>query len=150
MSCKREAKCNQCVGQTKAGAQCRRPTCKFGPYCYQHSPVEVKDAGSKGDGLFAKRDIKKHTTIGDYKQGEPLTQAQFDRRYPSGRATHVAKIGATYYDGKNPHCTIAAKANSGRGRNNAKINRNGKLVTTKNVRKGQEIEAGYGSAYRVA
>ncbi len=148
-SCSRDHKCNKCIAKTKQGEQCRRPTCKWGPYCYQHTPLEIMDAGHKGEGLFATRDIKKNTVIADYKQGKPLTQEQFEQKYPGGRATHVAKIGRTYYDASNVACSVAGKVNSGRGRNNARINNNGKLVTTKNISKGKEIEAGYSNAFRL-
>lgn len=147
--CKRDRPCTRCTGKTKSGNQCARATCKWGPYCFQHSPVEIKKAPGKGEGLFAKKDIKAGTILADYRQGEPLTEAQFKKKYPDPKKppTHVAKIQETYYDGISG-CTVAAKANNGGSANNSKINNNGKLVTTKNVPKGKEVQTSYGGTFR--
>lgn len=147
--------CPRCNGVTKHGAQCRLPTCKWAPRCHLHTEVEVRPSNipNAGRGLFAKTTLRKGDVVADYKLGtEPLTAAQFLARYPNRRATHVALVHGTYYDARDAHKSVAGMANrapSG-GRNNARINGNGRLeITAKTVPSGREILLSYGAGYRL-
>ena len=148
-------RCPQCNAITKGGGhRCKLVTCKFAPKCYHHTAVQVGQSNipGAGRGLFARRTIKQGETIANYTLGtQPLTQQMFDMRYPDGRATHVAQIHGTYYDASNSAKSIAGMANraTSGSRNNAKINQNGGVVTTRQVRKGQEIYLSYGRSYRL-
>ena len=147
-------RCPQCNALTKAGQRCKNKTCKWAPKCHNHTALEVKQSNipGAGRGLFARRTIKQGETIANYTLGtQPLTQQMFDMRYPDGRATHVAQIHGTYYDASNSAKSIAGMINrapSG-SRNNARINQNGGVVTTKPIRAGQELFLSYGRSYRL-
>ena len=143
--------CVSCRGKTKSGAACSRSTCKYAPFCWQHSSVEVKRSTipGAGRGLFAKRDIKKDQKVGDYTVGtEKLTGAQYTERYPNRRSTHVAKVGNYYYDATNPKRNVAGMANRKPGGNNLKLKSSGALVANKNIRAGSELYLAYGGSYR--
>ena len=143
--------CEQCKGITKQNTRCRLPTCKYSPYCWHHTKVEVKKSGiqNAGRGLFARRNIRNKEIFGNYKLGtKKMTQEQYDIKYPDNEATHVAKIGTFYYDGIDTNKSIAGLANTLPKRNNAKINNGGKLVAKKNINQGKEIFLAYGKSYR--
>jgi len=151
-----KTKCVQCNGTTKNGSRCKLHTCKYAPKCHYHTLVEVKKSTlpGAGDGVFAKKDIKKDTIIGDYKVGTiKMTPAQTDAKYKGKgkRATHVwGPSGKVQYDGKVPPATsIAGKFNQCRKgqdcKSNGKIYGSGSIKATKNIKKGQEVYVtGYG------
>jgi len=143
--------CEQCNGTTKTGNRCKLKTCKFSPFCHHHTKVEVRQSNipNAGRGLFAKEDIRQNEVFGNYKLGtQRMSQQQFNDKYPNNDATHVAKIGQFYYDAINPRKSIAGMANTRRGRNNAKINNNGKLVAIKRIPEDREIYLRHGRTYR--
>ena len=142
--------CEQCKGITKQNTRCRLPTCKYSPYCFHHTKVEVKKSGiqNAGRGLFARKDIKNKEVFGNYKLGTiKMTENEYQNKYPNNEATHVAQIGNYYYDAKNPKKSVAGMANTSK-RNNSKINNNGKLVAKLNINQGKEIFLAYGKSYR--
>ena len=148
------SRCPQCNAIARAGHRCKLKTCKYAPKCYHHTPVQVQQSNipGAGRGLFAKRDLKPNEKIADYTLGtQQMTQQMFNLKYPDGRATHVAQIHGTYYDATDGSKSIAGMANRGvsGSRNNARINKNGGVVMTKPVRKGQEIYLSYGRSYRL-
>ena len=151
--------CPTCKGKTLHNAPCRLKTCKFAPKCYHHTPVEVKRSGvpNAGMGLFARAPIKRGEKLANYTLNtERMTETEFKRKYPNGRATHVAYVRSkgAYFDGKDIRKNIAGAANTagrrGNGRtNNAKITEAGYLTATKNIPTGREIFTVYGGGYRL-
>ena len=125
--------------------------------CHHHSPVEIKQTQSRGRGLFVRpgSTVRKGQIIADYTVGtKRMTESQFKQAYPSGRASHVLKLGRrnpTYYDASNPRKSVSGMANRANSdeRNNAKLSSTGKLVATRKLRPGTEILLAYGSAYRL-
>ena len=145
--------CPICNAKTRSGQRCKLHTCKYAPKCHLHTPVRVGPSNipGAGQGLFARKDIKKNEVFGDYKVGtQELSRAQFRAKYPNGRATHVwaPRNQGPYYDASNLQKSVAGAANRGRS-NNARINANGKLQAKANIRAGREITVGYGAGYRL-
>lgn len=144
--------CPLCTGTTKAGLPCKRKTCKYAPRCRQHSKVRVGPSSIHGTGVFAKEDLRKGEAFASYLEGtRPLTAEQFAAAYPTGRATHVWRHpSGTYYDATDGKTSIAGMTNRSPrgGRNNAKIAKSGRAVTTRPVRAGQELLVSYGSGFR--
>jgi len=99
--------------------------------------------------------MKKGTTLGSYVIATvKQTEAQFKDEHPSGRATHTAKIGSHYYTalgaGNRTQNAIGMLNNAGRGgRNNAKLLASGRVVTSRNVKKDDELLLAYGSSYKI-
>ena len=52
--------CPQCGANMKAGARCKRKTCKWAPKCHSHTSVRIGSSGVSGRGLFAKKPIRKN------------------------------------------------------------------------------------------
>lgn len=81
--------CAQCAAKTAKGAQCKRTTCKFMPYCTQHiqTHLGVRVDSSKAlpgeDGLFATRSFAKGDMIAPY-AGQHVTDDQVETRYGTG------------------------------------------------------------------
>ena len=50
------------------------------------SRMQVKPAGAKGNGAFARQRIPKGSFIGNY-EGEMLSEAAFWQRYPAGEVS---------------------------------------------------------------
>jgi len=101
---------------------------------------------------MAKKDIPKGEIVADYKIGTTqMNRAEFLRKYPNGRATHVwSPSSNVYYDGSNLSKSIAGAANRGTGSTtNSRINGGGKLVTKRRIKQGQEILVNYGSSFRL-
>ena len=150
-------KCPQCTSTTKAGDRCKRTTCKWAPFCAAHKAYRVgpSEIDGAGRGAFAVRDMKKGTTLGSYVIATvKQTEAQFKDEHPSGRATHTAKIGSHYYTalgaGNRTQNQVGMLNNAGRGgRNNAKLLASGRVVTSRNVKKGDELLLSYGSSYNI-
>jgi len=150
-------KCPQCTAKTAKGEQCKRTTCRYAPFCASHKAYRVAQSNipNAGRGAFAARDLKKGSTIGSYiiatiKQ----TEAEFLQSHPSGRATHSAKIKNHFYTatgvGNRTHNAIGMINNAGRGgRNNARLLASGRVVTSRNVKKYDELLLAYGSSYNI-
>jgi hypothetical protein len=117
-------------------------------------PSKITGAvAGQDDGLLAVRDIPRNTKITDYKTGATkLNEEEFQARYPTGKATHVWNPSkGVYYDASNP-TTLASAAMRGDANNpnNARITGSGAVVTTKDVRAGQEVFLPYGGTFRIA
>lgn len=74
--------------------------------------------------------------------------------HPSGRATHTAKVGNYYYTakgaGNRTHNAIGMLNTAGRGgRNNARLLASGRVVTTRGVKKDDELLLAYGASYKI-
>lgn len=137
-------RCDQCVANVK-DRRCKLTTCKWAPYCWLHTPVEVglSNIPGAGRGLFAKRDIPMNTKFGDYKKGKVLDKPT--------KGTHIALIGGVYYDASDVRRTIAGIANRApKGKkNNCKLTKTGFTVTIRKIKAGEELYLGYGPAYRI-
>ena len=145
--------CPICNGRTKGGQPCKRHTCKFAPKCASHTKVQVgaSNIPGAGRGLFAKTDINRGEVVANYTVGtQRMTPAQFQAKYPSGRATHVwAPRGSTvYYDARDASKSVAGMANRG-ARNNARITGGGRIKAKQRIPQGREILVAYGSGYRM-
>ena len=140
--------CPQCNGVTRSGERCLRATCKYAPKCATHTKVEMRPSPVHGTGLFAKVDIPRNEIIADYTRAEPLTREAFLSRYPSGRASHVAKVGNIYYDARNLKRIVGGALNRhSKGRNNCRLSGGGKVVTRRSIRAGEELFMAYGRGY---
>ena len=149
--------CPTCNGTTLGNRPCRLRTCKFAPRCRHHTTVEVKRSNipNAGMGLFARAPIKKGEVLVNYTHNnERMTAAQFKKKYPSGKATHVAYVNGAYYDGKDISRNVAGAANNAGPRksgrvNNAYIAKSGNMKATKSIAKGREILTAYGAGFRL-
>ena len=149
--------CPQCTATTKAGARCRRTTCKWAPFCSSHRAYRVAQSNipNAGLGAFAVRDLKKNSTIGSYVIATVAqTEAEFRDEHPSGRATHTAKVGNLFYTalgaGKRTHNQVGRINTAGRGgRNNARLLASGRVAATRGIKQGDELLLAYGSSYRI-
>ena len=150
--------CPQCTATTKAGDRCRRHTCRYAPFCASHKAYRVAQSNipNAGRGAFAVRDLKKGSTIGSYVIAtKRQNKAEFLESHPSGRATHTAIVKGDYYTatgaaGNRTQNAIGMLNNAGRGgRNNAKLLASGRVVTSRNVKKDDELLLAYGSSYKI-
>ena len=149
--------CPTCNGTTLNNRSCRIRTCKFAPRCRHHTPVEVKRSSipNAGMGLFARVAVKKGAVLVNYTHNnERMTEAQFKKKYPSGKATHVAYVNGAYYDGSNLSRNVAGAANNAGSKksgrvNNAYIAKSGNMKATKNIPKGREVLTAYGPGFRL-
>lgn len=149
--------CVQCNGTTKRpnNPRCRLMTCKFAPKCYHHTQIRVGQSNipNGGRGVFAKERIRKNTIISNMTLGtERMDEATFNQRYSNRRATHVVKIGRSYYDATNANKSISGMFNhrdTTHCPKNAKLQNSGTVKTIKAIPAGREICISYGPAYRV-
>lgn len=66
--------CARCTAKNERGERCKRSTCKYGPFCWQHMRIKrglvIKPSKTGfGDGLFTIRPIREGTPIVEYKPG---------------------------------------------------------------------------------
>lgn len=143
--------CPQCKAKTKAGAQCKRKTCKFAPKCHSHTSVQVAPSSVAGRGLFAKKNISKGEIVADFTHAAVISQAELMRMRAQGTATHVAQVGAKLYNASNPNKTVAGMANRApKGqRNTLQLTKTGKVRASQNVKAGSELFLAYGPGYRL-
>ena len=147
----------QCTATTKTGDRCRRHTCRYAPYCASHKEYRAAQSNipNAGRGAFAVRDLKKGSTIGSYIIAtKRQNEAEFLESHPNGRATHTALVKGGYFTatgvGNRTHNAIGMLNNAVRGgRNNAKLLQSGRVVTTRNVKKDDELLLAYGSSFRI-
>ena len=150
-------KCPQCTSKTAKGEQCKRTTCRYAPFCASHKAYRVAQSNipNAGFGAFAVRDLKKGSTVGSYVIAtKRQKKAEFLESHPSGRATHTAIIKGDYFTatgvGNRTHNAIGMINNAGRGgRNNARLLASGRVVTSRNVKKDDELLLAYGSSYSI-
>lgn len=118
--------CNRCEATSVGnGRRCTRNTCKYGPFCWQHTyslqSLQVTFSHESGTGLFAYG--QRNTIVFQAGQkildfaGESLTQAQFDRRYPDPQGTlapYVLKNESTglYTDSSRTNSGLARYASN--------------------------------------
>ena len=151
------ATCPQCTAKTKTGDRCRRTTCRYAPFCAVHKAYRVAQSNipNAGRSAFSVRDLKKGSAIGSCSIAtKRQNEAEFLESHPSGRATHTAIVKGDYYTatgaGNRTHNAIGMLNNSGKGgRNNAKLLASGRVVTSRNVKKDDELLLSYGSSYKI-
>ena len=105
-----------------------------------------------GNGLFiGDLFIGKKRLLGFFQEGSQcLTREQFFRKYPHGKATHVALIGGQYFDGSRSVWGKMNRAPYGTGTaNNVRLHKNGSLRTSRPVYPFSELFLSYGSSYRI-
>ena len=150
-------KCPQCIATTAKGIRCLRTTCRYAPFCASHKAYRVAQSNipNAGFGAFAVRDLKKGSTVGSYVIAtKRQKKAEFLESHPSGRATHTAIIKGDYFTatgvGNRTHNAIGMINNAGRGgRNNARLLASGRVITSRNVKKDDELLLAYGSSYSI-
>ena len=152
-------KCPQCTAKTKAGDRCKRATCRYAPFCAAHKVYRAGQSNipNAGRGAFAARDLKRGDTIGSYVIATiKQTEAEFKESHPSGRATHTAKVKGDFFTatgaGDRTHNAIGMLNTAGSGggaRNNVQLLASGRVVTTRNLKKDDELLLAYGSSYRI-
>ena len=152
-------KCPQCIGTTKAGDRCKRPTCRTPPYCASHKAycIDTSTIPGAGRGGFAARPLKKGDTIANYTTATvKQSPAEFKASYPDGRGTHTARIGQFFYtalgnnDGVRTNNAVGLinRASAG-ARNNARILGSGRVVATRRIPENQEIFLAYGGSFTI-
>lgn len=145
---------------------CSRKTCKYGPYCWQHTRSKYNVAVRKstipnaGSGLFAIESFNEGAKICPY-TGELLTKEEVDARYGDDEnvAEYVYRIskkrkGPTYIDASKTNACVARYANHDENRANAEFKDPPAdkppivwIVATKKIRPGEEIFVNYGEEY---
>lgn len=164
---KERTKCERCTATSVAtGARCKRNTCAWAPYCFQHTPVYVANSAVSGLGVFAKKNLPRGQVLSDFTVGtKKMTAAELERNYPGNtpfdhglclRSTPT-NIGPCYNDPNG--YVVASRFNmcKPRNRRNGKCpNGNqvaiqlrgdgysGKFVLTKAVSKDDELFLDYG------
>lgn len=164
-----ERACNRCEGTTRAGARCRNQTCKYGPYCWQHSvanpqgqteyrgnairnglrvgPSTIPGAGL---GLFATRTYERCTRQGGCPIAEFGGEVRTTAEFAANQSDYgLVLSGDRVLDGRRTNSGLARYANDKRpgdpGYPNVKTmireKRDGNGATI-NLRPGRRIEAG--------
>jgi hypothetical protein len=152
----------QCQGQTKAHARCKKLTRKSIPLCWMHLKsqlgLQIKPATNRswGDGLFALVDFAPGEEICTY-DGELLSKEQIDERYGDEKgdyAPYALAIGRNWAIDGACHRGIGSTANAQKKKRdtNAKfvvshITRSARIVATKHIFSGDEIFVSYGTNY---
>jgi SET domain-containing protein len=155
--------CVRCRSNKSSGGRCSRNTCKYAKHCWQHtnSSKKLKIADSHieeaGVGLYTLKPIRKGRIITPY-GGELMASDEFELD-PSEYAVHITKH--LVLDGRSTQSGLGRYVNDCRtedrqagdcGGNNAKIavnrqQRTANIKATRNIRRGEEIFASYGSEY---
>ena len=153
--------CDRCHAITKSsGLRCRRNTCIYAKYCFQHTRVKLglylakSSIPNAGKGLFTLHPIKKKAKICDY-TGELVRLAGFEGDYG------IQMNKKLVLDGRSTQSALGRYANYCRSKNKKKgectgqnsrfvINNKKKTVylkATKNIPAHGEIFVSYGANY---
>ena len=161
--------CQQCRYVKANGVQCKRTTCLYPSYCWQHSqqeyPFKIKNSTipGAGKGLFSTSLINKHDLIhqkAGYYGGKVVTAAV----YNNSKSTYGVSLSGNkgVMDGASTQSGLLRRANTkkrGQGGNNAKLIRVNQTAlrperigaqATKRIPAGSEIFMGYGPGYLTA
>ena len=154
--------CQQCNAMTRYGRRCRRITCLYSSFCFQHTRRLERALNLKkshipggGTGLYAWNRIPYNTNIAEY-TGNEIGIPDPNVHYPYA----VTRRDGTAVDASSTQSTIARYANDCRPANvaanhcqgnNARLyeNNNGRiwLRSTRAIPAGQEIFVSYGDEY---
>ncbi|CAM9665947.1 unnamed protein product, partial [Phaeothamnion confervicola] len=115
--------------------------------------VEVGDAGAKGRGLFARRDVPAGAYIGPY-SGELLREEELAHRYPGGgRTEYVFEVsGGLYVDASDPEKSGLTRYVNHSAEPNAEAHidpeaRRIDFYTSRAVAAGEELLIAYGETF---
>jgi len=155
--------CKQCTSKNSStGHRCKNKTSKWSPKCHVHREVEIKPSTlgpNSGKGVFAIKDLKRNTIVGNYKIGtKKMSSPELDKHYPGDTlAEYVwsAPGNTEHYDARQKPRPVAAMFNACREadkrrlgcKKKAKISGEGLVVLNQGVKKGEEIFIGYGNNY---
>lgn len=155
--------CVRCEAKTSKGKgrRCKRNTCKYAKFCFQHNKAPLRIGPSKirgaGQGLFAKKDFKNKELVTPY-NGKMIDRAESDRT-DSGYAVEINRN--LFVDGRDTQSGFGRWPNDCRSRskrmkqckgNNAKlavdrVRRKVNVRATKKIKKGDEVYVSYGQHY---
>ena len=155
--------CVRCAGTKSNGSRCSRTTCLYSKYCWQHtqSKKKLKIADSHieegGVGLYTLKPIRKGRIITPY-GGELMTSDEYELD-PSEYAIYITRD--LVLDGRSSQSGLGRYVNDCRSEdrqagdcrgNNSKIavnrqQRTANIKATRNIQRGEEIFASYGSEY---
>ena len=154
--------CVQCNAITKKGIRCKRITCKYTTYCWQHTQLIRKFSVKKstipgaGNGLFTLKNIKKGDRIIEY-TGEIIDNDKDDNElsiYGIGISNDKiidAKSTQSELGRYSNDCRKESRRKKQCKNNNARFEDDGNdrvyLVATKRIRIGEEIFTDYGNEY---
>lgn len=159
--------CVRCQAKTKDDSQCKRRTCKYSKYCFQHTKaltgLQIKKSSipRAGMGLWTTKDIPANATITQY--GGELIDLEEEERRDSGYGVQVLPKQNLVRDGRSTQsglgrwinqCRQQNRVNPPHCRNNAKFSVNTKkksvsikTLKDKSIPAGSEIFIGYGQGY---
>ncbi len=158
--------CEQCVGRTKKGNQCKRKICIGTGWCgthllnEKHLKIQPSTIPNAGKGLYAMDKskvlneivFKAGTRLIEY-DGELVDSATLEERYGDETAPYGIHINRDRFEDGALHRGVgtlvnqsprAAMTNARFGVSKNRI----VLFTTKNIRNGQEVFVRYGNEYR--
>ena len=161
-----QLECEQCVGRTKQGNQCRRKSCIGTGWCgthllnEKHLKIQPSTIPNAGKGLYAcdkskapnEIVFKAGTRLIEY-DGELVDSATLEDRYGDETAPYGIHINKNRFEDGALHRGVGTLVNQSptASKTNARfgVSRNRiVLFTTKNIRNGQEVFVRYGSEYR--
>lgn len=154
--------CTQCKSRLTSGKRCKRTTCLYSDYCWQHGrktqglAIKSSTIAGAGKGLFAARDLPKGFLI-PY-EGILMSKKEVDRKYPGDVTAQyvVCASKKTCYDAS------STQAGYGRWANHASKGPNAQwfkkrdtssgilkiyIKLKRDVPKGTEILVDYGDDY---
>lgn len=159
--------CVRCEAKTKDGSKCKRRTCKYSKYCFQHTKaltgLQIKKSSipGAGMGLWTSKKIPANATVTQY--GGELISLQEEQRRDSGYGVQVNPRQDWVRDGRSTQsglgrwinqCREQNRKRAPKCRNNAKFSVNNKKKTVsiktlkdKAIPAGSEIFIGYGGSY---
>ena len=156
--------CTQCEANTKSGARCKRKTCIYAAYCYQHTRsilglyISQSSIPNSGLGLYTAKAIKKGKKVADYTGVIVGTKAWNE----GGEGDYGVQLNKReVLDARSTQTALGRYANDCRDRNRRKKEcpgRNARFVVntrrktvyikaTKNIPAHSEIFVSYGRQY---
>ena len=155
--------CVRCGAQTKSGGQCRRTTCKYHKYCYQHAKsihglsIKKSRLPNSGNGLFAEKPFKKGEVVAMYSSEETKDPENDEDKSGYGWTTKKGYIvdAASTQSGMGRWSNMCRKQNQRSklckgnnvigvtSRNPVKV----QFKALKNIQRGDEIYVSYGRDY---
>ena len=153
--------CPRCSARNKNGTQCKNNTCQQYPYCWIHlkskDGLQIKNSSIPGfgKGLFATKDHRNNQKITDY-------SAKQVSQNPDPAWRYVLQIGENrFLNSEDKSNFVGRYINDSRGTNkrpNVRFTKGSRIfqkqdrytvpiVSTKNIKKGDELFLSYGSNF---
>lgn len=155
--------CVQCNALTKQGTSCKRTTCKYTTYCWQHTKsirnfvIKESNIPGAGDGLYTLKNFKKGDKILPY-TGDLIDIPSDDD--DDELLEYALTIGDKIINAESTQSELTRYSNDCRIKNrragqcknnNAQFDDVGNyeayMVATKNIKAGEEIFTDYGNEY---